>query len=442
MNRSHDTDPMLPRLAVLAALHLPLGFVLARSPTLASLHALICLFVGLRWALDIERPDRVAWAAAYITGADVLWRMCNATVFHQFGKYSVVLICVIWILRSARYKGSFGPACYFLALLPSISVATDIADLAYIKGRVSFNLSGPLALAVAVIFFRQLELRRKDVVRIMLCCVVAVVAVYGVSLSSTMAADTIVFTHESNFVTSGGFGPNQVSATLGLGVLLLLLIPMLTRLRARGTLLVFAGILALGTQAAITFSRGGLYSAAGALLAALPFFISVRRLRRRVLMVAAGLSVIGLTMVLPGLNEYTGGMFTERMGETRMAGREELMVRDLALWNENVVLGVGPGMSRLSRIEGVTTSIAHTEFTRMVAEHGLLGALSILILFGITLGSIRAAPAGVQRAMVVAFVCWTMLFMMHAAMRLAAPGFLIGLAAAVAATPKRVWESA
>src|SRR5262245_60410610 len=68
--------------------HAPLAILMKGSPRLATIHALGALALGLWWAGPGRRFDRVAYVGAYITGAEVLWRMCDAYVVWEFGKYA------------------------------------------------------------------------------------------------------------------------------------------------------------------------------------------------------------------------------------------------------------------------------------------------------------------------------------------------------------------
>src|SRR2546430_7771451 len=49
-----------------------------------------------------SRIDRVVYAAAYIAGSEVLWRMCGAAVFWESGKYAVILIFAIALARRSE----------------------------------------------------------------------------------------------------------------------------------------------------------------------------------------------------------------------------------------------------------------------------------------------------------------------------------------------------
>jgi hypothetical protein len=70
---------------------------------------------------------------------------------------------------------------------------------------------------------------------------------------------------------------------------------------------------------------------------------------------------------------------------------------------------------------------AHTEYTRLLAEHGLFG---LAALFALIIGCMRAmqlAPPGRSRAWAGGLLVWALIYMGYAAMRVAAPGFVLGL---------------
>jgi hypothetical protein len=134
--------------ALFALLHLPLGYLLSLHPLFGTVHALLTLMVGLRIAVDPERPQALAAVLAYIAGFDVFWRMTDARVFHQFGKYAIVLLAGVWMLRAGRWRRTLGPIVYFALLLPSISVApcgpaTSSASCAVASPRPSRSWPSP-----------------------------------------------------------------------------------------------------------------------------------------------------------------------------------------------------------------------------------------------------------------------------------------------------------
>src|SRR2546430_1221619 len=102
-------------------LHVPLGVLMHQVPSLATVHAVLTVTVAVLLAM-FGRLYRVVYAAAYIAGSEVLWRMCGAEVFWESGKYAVLLIFSISIVRFPPVRWRTLPALYFLFLLPSIAV--------------------------------------------------------------------------------------------------------------------------------------------------------------------------------------------------------------------------------------------------------------------------------------------------------------------------------
>jgi hypothetical protein len=66
----------------------------------------------------------------------------------------------------------------------------------------------------------------------------------------------------------------------------------------------------------------------------------------------------------------------------------------------------------------------------MLAEHGIMGLVSILLLVVMAWHSFYLAKGSRAKAFVVAMISWSFLYMTINAMRLAAPSFAFGLAAA------------
>jgi len=66
--------------------------------------------------------------------------------------------------------------------------------------------------------------------------------------------------------------------------------------------------------------------------------------------------------------------------EASLSGRAKIMALDLEIFRDNFLMGVGPGAARDLRWKyGYGTVVgAHSEFTRMLAEHGLFGLISLL----------------------------------------------------------------
>lgn len=149
--------------------------------------------------------------------------------------------------------------------------------------------------------------------------------------------------------------------------------------------------------------------------------------RKKFVLSTAALSVLAFFVVLPVLNRYTEGAFLERYLETDTSGRSDILTIELELWKRNWLLGVGPGMRVYNIDDEDTASAAHTEYTRMIGEHGLLGVLALAILiFGI-INRWKSIKDYRSKAVGTAFMICTLLFWAVNGMRIFAPQLIIGL---------------
>jgi len=421
-------EPSHGRAALFLLAHVPLALVMDRSNLVATFHAYGSFVFALLFCLRRDRPERAAGAAAYITGSEVLWRMTETQTFWEYGKYAIATLFLLWMLRAGSFRGVLLPVVYLLLLVPSASVTLSEVDPGLAKRMISFNLSGPIALAIASMFFLQTRFSKSQVGGILLVFAAPVVSVLTVALSSTLQSSRILFTNNSNWETSGGFGPNQVSAILGLGALVLFLVLSIRRHRPGGRVALFLLMVAFAAQSAMTFSRGGLYNAAGAGVFGALFLMRGAGSRARVLVIGALVAVLSLNVLLPRLDGYSNGQLTKRFGTTHTSGRDLILRDDLEIWDKNVLFGVGPGRSRFNRVLLASRIAAHTEYSRLLAEHGLFGLVAGIILIGLGVHRVVKTRAGWPQALAAACVLWAFLYMLHAAMRLAAPAYFFGLA--------------
>ena len=70
---------------------------------------------------------------------------------------------------------------------------------------------------------------------------------------------------------------------------------------------------------------------------------------------------------------------------------------------------------------------AHTEFSRMLAEHGLLGLFSLSLLIGIPIYYFISNESPKSKLIKIVFGTLALLTMLHSAMRIAMPCFAYGL---------------
>jgi hypothetical protein len=413
-------------LVSMLAAHGLMGLVMHKVPAAATAHALFALVASLAVALMARHAWQLLAAAAYVSSSEVMWRMCEASVFHEVAKYAVVLLYGIGLIRlKSRARVPAAALLYFVLLMPGIIKPLVLMPGGLLRRALSFNLSGPLALFLAVFFCANAVCRWQDLWRAVPAAVCPLAGVAAITLFSTYSREAIRFTNESNFATSGGFGPNQVSSALGFGALLLLLYVTQCRAGTGRKLVMFGFGLLLLMQSAMTFSRGGLMCTGLAMVVAGPMLLSNLRYRAAFLCLVAGLTLAAL-LIVPRLDRFTGGKLTKRFTAVESTGRTAVAESDLRLWQTDPVFGIGVGISRFAR----GSFAAHTEYTRCLAEHGLFGLASVVLLLWMSVRRIwdLRTKAAADGALDGALIAWTLVYLAVNAMRTVLPAFAFGLA--------------
>ena len=412
---------------LLLLFHAGLAWVMQELQFISTVHAVIVLVLSLWKAITSKDLKEVLPYTAYIMAAEILWRMTKANIFWEFSKYAVVLIFIVAMFKQRKIKEAFLPILFFVVLIPSIVLTMSFYGFSEAaRETISFNLSGALCLAVCAIAFSNTRLTQVELQNMIWPAIYPIVGVFTLALVSTLTAQELTFITESNFITSGGYGPNQVSAILGLGVLLLLLLQIMQKNRGfRLIPLVLA--VALLTQSILTFSRGGVINVAVALaLVALQLVLKPGKSFKHIAYLLLTIIIL-VIFVMPQLNSLTSGTVTARYSDFDTTGRTELIEADLELFKNNQPFGVGVGLSSHMR-RYMPGAAAHTEYSRLLAEHGVFGAFSIFLLFLIFFRAWWKSPDTLSKVWVVALTAWALVEMTHSAMRVASIGFVFGWA--------------
>lgn len=413
----------------LSCLHIPLGVIIFGAGSLAMLHPAAVLCIGLYWALNKSyRLELTAFAMAYLVGAEVLWRMAQVPVFWEFGKYGSALIALVSLIRRGRFVVPGSPLVYFAVLVPGCVLTLLTVNLTDAQGIFSFQLSGPFFLVVACWYFSYCELDPVRLRQLFLAVALPLISVAIATLFFTVTNENIQFSGESNLATSGGFGPNQVSSMLGLGAFMSLASLLIFRNEPKLRIYYMLTAILFSAQSIMTFSRGGMYNAIGAIIVvALIEFRSPSIATRRIAPIV-GLLLLFLVLVFPTMDAFTGGLLKDRFSDAETTGRTEIVEADIQLFLDNPMFGVGVGASYDLRAQFLDhKAMSHTEFSRLLAEHGMFGVAALFFLAYMMISRFREQRILLGKALVAGAAVWACLFMTNAAMRLAAPSFMLGL---------------
>lgn len=417
-------------LLLLMVAHVALAFLVGSIRILSTLHTLAVFMLGFVFLLRDKTPTRLIYLSAYLVGAEIFWRSTFSGLAHEFSKYAVALLFGLAMLRYHRLlRADKRPLLYFVLLVPAIFYMPSIQ-----RDVIAFNLSGPFLMVLTTMLFSTVTLTREQLQRsIELFCapLIGTASLAIIRMNMFAAAGQLRFGNDSNRWTSGGLGPNQVSVALGLGAFLALMYFILFDKPRSNRIIMLLIAIWFFSQAVFTFSRGGVYSAVAAIAVA-AFYLMRDRRARMVLVVGGGLAVAALAFVIvPALDAFSGGVLLVRFQDTGTTGRNLIFQEDIQTFLRNPIFGVGLGESIYYHADVWRETVAHSELSRMLADHGLFGLASLLVLAWITAERVlsrRTTP--VQKALVVSLTAWAVVTTMHVATRMAGPSFAFGLAAA------------
>lgn len=421
------------------ALHALLGWAVFMLKPLAVGYALILIFLGFYSVFKSKNKNNEAlfWAA-YIVGAEVFLRMAKMYVLgYEFGKYVVIGFMLFGVFFKGFSKRSL-PYWFFLAFLVP-GVIWGILNLSFdadIRKAILFNILGPVSLGVSAIYCVDKEFTLSDIDKLTRLMLYPMMGMLVYIFLYTPDLREAIRGTDSNSATSGGFGPNQVSTVLGLGMFLVF-VRLLFFSKGFFITIFHLCLLALFTfRCLITFSRGGLITGVVMIVflivATYPFVTLKAKMKLNagiVVMVLFGISVFAYSVSKTGgllMNRYEGKDALGREKASKFSGREDIAATEINYFLENPITGIGVGKNKENRIEETGMQAAsHSEVTRMISEHGMLGIICLLILLFVPMFFYFGNK---QHVFLMSFFLFWLLTINHAAMRIAAPGFIYALA--------------
>ncbi|MBN8575727.1 MAG: O-antigen ligase family protein [Cytophagales bacterium] len=422
----------------LSLLHVLTGLLIANYRDTSFAFGILVLTVAAgHIVLSQNKNNQAMLWAAYLVGLEILLRMTGGFLVYEAGKYSVVFLLLLGLIVEQVNKPKPWPiVLYGILLLPSFAVV-NFPDFLHFRKDVSFNLSGPLTLIVSTYYFYSRPLLFNQIVESLRFMVYPLISVIIYLTLVTPELSDIEYGTQSNFQAAAGFGPNQISIIMGLGILLVGLC-LYYGYTLTGTLVTDVVIMSLFLiRGLATFSRGGMIG--GIISLGLLILLSVLFAKRIISWPKALLYILGgLTIVLYSWNyvneisdnrlmyRYQGLNYRTGQAKDITSGRLIILSHELTLFTDNIWLGVGPGMVREIAVKGVHFANTHSEFSRTLAEHGLFGGAALIIMIFFPVMYILKKP---KEILPISFAILFLVFftMFHSAMRLAMPGFLYGL---------------
>jgi hypothetical protein len=238
----------------------------------------------------------------------------------------------------------------------------------------------------------------------------------------------------SNFAASGGFGPNQVATILGLGMFILFTRLLTVKNKTVNLIdLILLGFMSY--RAIVTFSRGGVLTAAVCAILFLFFYFKLLPQRERSILLPKVFIITGvLTIAWLVTVFFSSGLIVNRYSNEDAAGnlktdittgRSEIIGTELAAFYDNPITGVGVGKGKEYRAEKTGIEAAtHNETSRMLSEHGLFGLIGLLVLLFTPL-LLRLKNR--SNFYFFSFLAFWFLTINHSSMRIAAPALIYGL---------------
>jgi hypothetical protein len=411
-----------------------LGFVLPFTTKIYGYSIFIC---GLYYIIKSQnRNNEALIVAAYVVGSEVFLRMTGGNPLYEISKYGVMVFILLGMYYSGFSKGAAPYWTFLLLLVPSVVISTFALNFdTDIRKAIAFNISGPVCLGMASLYTFRRKISLADMNQILFSMGLPILSCMVYLTLYTPNVRDVVTSTQSNFETSGGYGPNQVATVLGLGMFIFfsrVILDSKTKFQIVINLIIALNITYRGM---LTFSRGGMITGFLMIILLLLFLYFKSNFGGRVklnyVIVLLGL-VIFATWTYTSFQ--TGGLINKRYAnqdasgrvkESQFTGREEVAQDEINTFLKNPIFGVGVGKgAEIREDETGIKVLSHDEITRTLAEHGSLGILALLILFFTPLVLYLENKFNM---FLLCFVAFWFLTINHAAMRIAAPAFVYSL---------------
>jgi len=417
--------------------HAVLGFLIYLVPFVSKIYGYAIFIGGVYYVIKTQnKKNEALMVAAYVVGSEVFLRMTGGNPLYEIAKYGVMVFIFMGMYYSGFSKNATPYWIFLLLLVPSIVLTTFVLNFdTNMRNTIAFNISGPVCLGVSSLytFRRKIPLEQINTILLSMGLPIVTCMVY-VTFYTPRLQDVITST-ESNFETSGGFGPNQVATVFGLGMFIFF---SRTILESRTKFMLALNLIlaiTMSYRGIVTFSRGGMITGFLMILLLLLFLYYKSNFKGRVkLNYVMVFIAVAMVATWAYTSFQTGGLIDKRYAnqdargrekESKFTGREDVAQNEINTFLNNPVFGVGVGKGTEVRLEETGIGVlSHDEITRMLAEHGSLGIVGLLILFFTPL---FLYVENKFNMFLLCFLAFWFLTINHAAMRTAAPAFVYSL---------------
>ncbi|WP_367175043.1 O-antigen ligase family protein [Flavobacterium sp.] len=423
---------------ILIILHVLIGVLIYLFRPLSILYASSIPIIGLYYIVKKQnKNNEVLFVSAYIVGSEVLLRMTGGNLLYESAKYGVMIFLALGMYYNGFSKNAIPFWIYILLLLPGVFVATETLNLQTdLRKAIAFNISGPVCLGIASIYCYNRKILMSQLNNILLTLALPIFSTAIYLILYTPDLKDILTGTDSNLETSGGFGPNQVSTILGIGMFVFfarLLLVSKTKLLFIINLIILFNITYRGF---VTFSRGGMMTGFVMIILLLLYvYTNINSHKRYKLISFFGFMAVALIFTWIYTSNQTGGLIDKRYAnqdaagrvkQSNLSGREEIWDSEIADFLDHPVFGVGVGKAlEIREVESRGLIIAsHSEISRTIAEHGLMGILALLI---VLFTPFFLYLDNKQNIYMFSLLLFWLLTINHAAMRIAAPAFVYSL---------------
>lgn len=432
MKNQNNTNYLL-----LITFHIIIAILIFLIPMISKIVVPIILFLGFFFIIKTQnRNNQVLILAAYLVGIEVFVRATGGALFYEFAKYGVIFFMLIGMVYSGFSKNAIPYWIYLLLLIPGVILATTVLNNnTEDRKAISFVMSGPVCLGISALYTYQRKVSIETIKNILLAIGLPIISLTTYLILFNPSVRDVVTGTDSNFSTSGGFGPNQVSTVLGLGVFIFVARILIASPNKFQIAINFCIALIMSFRGIVTFSRGGIYTAIIMLMVLylnLYYFSNLKTRHKLklflIIIISTSIAIWTYsTLQTNGLIEkrYNNMDAAGRVKASKLTGREDLINTELNAFYKNPILGVGVAKSNeIRKQETGISSASHNEITRLLAEHGSLGIIMLLILF---ITPIVLYLDNKQNLFMLPFLLFWLLTINHAAMRIAAPAYIYAL---------------